>query len=372
MTTKPLYFDFAATTPICQPAKEAMIQVMDFGFANYNSTNHELGRQIKGQIEQSRLNILKHLGLDQTHYLVLTSGATESINLVNQGGLKAYRRSLKSMASLATDHKVTLKVMEALSLEIQTQLLSVHSNGMVDFTALQDHLRKGPSFVNICAVNNETGVIQPIEKLVNCIHDHGSLIHIDASQMLGKIPLMHLENVDFMSISAHKFYGPKGIGALIIKNNRRIESIFYGSDQEYGLRPGTLATHQVVGMEKALNYAIDTHLHEESRTLRHHEKIRRFFTSKGAKVNGENTCLLTFNVLLPKPITPMALQTHIAPHIAFSFGSACQTTELAPSHVLKAMGLSPEEASRSIRLSLGLGMSDESINALLACFETIL
>jgi cysteine desulfurase len=349
-----------------------MVDTLKDDYANYNSTNHMLGQNVHLKIETARSNMLKALGLDQTHYMVFTSGASESINLVNQGALKAYHRSLTSIATLSTDHKVSIEVLNVLSSQIPTVFLEVLPNGLIDEKALIQHLKLGPSLINVCAVNNETGVIQPLENLIDLVHQYGSLIHVDASQMPGKLEPMNLSQVDFMSISAHKFYGPKGAGALIIKNNRRVESIFYGSHQEYGVRPGTLATHQILGMSKALKYALETYEMKEEKIKKHRDLIVNFFESKGAKINGDHTCFLTFNILLPKTMNLAVLEEKVAPEIAFSFGSACQTTNLAPSHVLKAMGLTPDEISRCIRLSLGLEMNDEDIKTLLHSFARFL
>jgi len=369
--TEPLYFDFAATTPLCSAARDAMINALDHDYANYNSINHALGRDVHLHIEDARNHILESLRLAHSHYLVFTSGATESINLANQGGFRAYQRSLKGIAALATDHKVSLEVLNALSSSIATTLLPVDSGGLIDDTYFKNYLKGGPSLVNICAVNNETGVIQPIHELTQLVHQSGGIVHLDASQMIGKMPLIDLSEIDFMSISAHKFYGPKGIGALLIKKNRRIEPIFYGSRQEYGIRPGTPANHQIRGMQAALSDTLKTYMAQKDQLELEYHVIKNYFESKGAVINGKNTCHLTINIKLPHRFSRKLIEEGFASYVAFSFGSACQTTNLAPSHVLSAMGLGPDEISRSIRISLGLNMPKDSVASLLSCFESI-
>jgi cysteine desulfurase len=207
--------------------------------------------------------------------------------------------------------------------------------------------------VNLCWVNNETGVIAPVAEVAKLCQKYGALLHLDAAQAVGKTDLSDIKYADFISLSAHKFYGPKGSGALIIRNNRRITPLFYGGGQEFTLRPGTVATHQIVGLHYALLDTCSRYVTELNTISALSEKMVNCLTEMGCVINGGHRTPFIINAQFPDIDQFAELKNRVTSEFACAAGSACQSSNQAPSHVLTAMGLTNEAVSRSLRFSLG-------------------
>tara|TARA_Y200000002_G_C22687199_1_gene666414 strand:+ start:4300 stop:5418 length:1119 start_codon:yes stop_codon:yes gene_type:complete len=369
-----IYFDYAASTPISEASKDAILQCLSSPYlnANPNSTGYINGIRSKQAIETARSDILDALGLSQTHYLIFTSGATESINIVNQGAYRSYKRSLQQLLCIRTDHKATIACIEGMRDTIQTNMIDVHPTGEINFESLSHHLSKGLSLLNVCGLNNETGVESPLNNVSQVAKKFGALVHIDASQMIGKMAINDLHCGDFISISSHKFYGPKGIGALAIKKTRKLSAIFFGSDQEYAIRPGTLPTHQILGMHAALVTTIKEFKNTSQKIANFSSQLRAFFESHGCVINGKDTNPYILSIRLPEAVDLDKLSHESADKIAFSYGSACQSKSILPSHVLTAMGQESSKARRTIRVSLGAQTSEDHLDYLYQFFLSFL
>ncbi len=356
-----IYLDNHATTPCDPRVVDAMIPFFAIEFGNPHSAGHAMGDRAAAAVERARAQVAALIGADARE-IVFTSGATEANNLAIKGvarfaGAAGERRRI---VTVATEHPCVLETVRDLAREgFEPVVLPVRPDGTVDLVALRDALRVPTLLVSVMAANNETGVIADIEAIASVAREAGALVHSDAAQAAGRVPLdVAFLGLDLVSLSAHKMYGPKGVGALFVRRRPRVRlaPLFSGGGQERGLRSGTLPTPLLVGFGEAAAIAAAEHDGERARIggLRDLllEELRR--RVPGLVLNGGTAVpRLAGNLNLRFPaVQATALMRH-APDVAMSTGSACGSAEVAPSAVLVAMGLDPKTAGRSLRLGLG-------------------
>ena len=366
----PIYLDYSATTPVDPRVAAKMIPYLTENFGNPASRSHSLGWGAEKAVEEAREHIAALVNCDPRE-LVFTSGATESINLALKGVAHFYKDKGKHLVTVRTEHKATLDTMRELEREgYAVTYLDVKEDGLVDFAAFENALRPDTILVSVMAVNNEIGVVQDIAAIGEVCRARGILFHVDAAQATGKMPIdLGKLKVDLMSFSAHKTYGPKGVGALFVRRKPRvrIEAQMHGGGHERGMRSGTLPTHQIVGMGEAFRIA-------KLEMATENERIRmlRDRLAKGLKeieeiyVNGDlerrvpHNLNVSFNYVEGESLI-MAIKD-----IAVSSGSACTSASLEPSYVLRALGRSDELAHSSIRFTIGRFTTEEEIDYTIA------
>ncbi len=354
-----LYLDYAATTPVDPQVIAAMQQCLgiDGVFGNPSSSTHSYGAMAHDAVELARAQVAALIHAEPKE-IIWTSGATEANNLALQGYAVANAHKGKHLITCRTEHKAVLDVCQYLeTLGFRVTYLPVQANGLIDLAMFQAAFQPDTILVSIMHANNEIGVVQDIAKIADITHRHQAILHVDAAQSAGKIPLdVKQLQVDLLSLSAHKVYGPKGAGALYIRHRPKIplKPLFYGGKQERGLRSGTLATHQIVGMGKA--FALAQHfITEEAKRIRAlKERLWQGIASL-PKVyrNGDATTSLPgiLNVSFAG-IDGEALLMALS-DLAVATGSACMSATMAVSHVLTALGIPPHLAQSSVRFSLG-------------------
>jgi len=365
---KPVYFDYSATTPVDPRVAKLMMQYLtpDGEFGNPASRSHAYGWHADEAVETARKNVADLIGADPKE-IVWTSGATESDNLAIKGVAHFYRKNGNHIITCKTEHKAVLDTCRQLEREgFEITYLDPETNGLIDLKKLEAAMRPETILVSIMQVNNEIGVIQDIAAIGKLTREKGILLHTDAAQSAGKIPIDVNElNVDLMSLSAHKVYGPKGIGALYVRRKPRvrIEAQMHGGGHERGMRSGTLATHQIVGMGEAFRIA-----REELDTDTVRIKALRDRLWNGIKdmeevyINGDmehriaGNLNVSFNFVEGESLI-MALKD-----IAVSSGSACTSASLEPSYVLRAIGRNDELAHSSIRFTIGRFTTEEEVD----------
>ncbi|MDC7706101.1 IscS subfamily cysteine desulfurase [Vogesella indigofera] len=353
----PIYLDYSATTPVDPRVAEVMIPFLTENFGNPASRSHSYGWTAEEAVENARAQVAALVNCDPKE-IVWTSGATESINLALKGAAQFYKSKGKHLITLKTEHKATLDTMRELERQgFEVTYLDVQDNGLLDLAALEAALRPDTILVSVLFVNNEIGVIQDIPAIGDMLRSRGILLHVDSAQATGKIDIdLDKLKVDLMSFSAHKTYGPKGIGALYIRRKPRVrlEAQMHGGGHERGFRSGTLATHQIAGMGEAYRIARES-MHAEN------ERIRMLRDRLWAGLQGiEETYLngdidarvphnlnVSFNFVEGESLI-MAIKD-----LAVSSGSACTSASLEPSYVLRALGRNDELAHSSIRFSIG-------------------
>jgi len=353
----PIYLDYSATTPVDPRVAEKMIPYLTQDFGNPASRSHAFGWTAEAAVEEARANIAALVNCDPKE-LVFTSGATEAINLAVKGAAHFYRDKGKHLVTVKTEHKATLDTMRELEREgFEVTYLDVQENGLLDLDAFKAALRPDTSVVSVMFVNNEIGVIQDIPQIGEICRARGIIFHVDSAQATGKVPIdLAALKVDLMSFSAHKTYGPKGIGALFVRRKPRvrIEAQMHGGGHERGMRSGTLATHQIVGMGEAFRLA-------KAEMATENERIRmlrdRLWTGiaqmEEVYINGDlerrvpHNLNVSFNFVEGESLI-MAIKD-----VAVSSGSACTSASLEPSYVLRALGRSDELAHSSIRFTVG-------------------
>ncbi|GIX22667.1 MAG: cysteine desulfurase IscS [Gammaproteobacteria bacterium] len=354
-----VYLDYAATTPVDPRVAEAMCACLtgDGVFGNPASRSHEYGRRALEKVETAREQVAALVGADPRE-IIWTSGATESDNLAIKGAAHFYRNKGRHLVTVKTEHKAVLDSMRQLEREgYRVTYLAPQPDGLVDPEALRAALRPDTVLVSIMHVNNEIGVIQDIAALGAVCHEHGVLFHVDAAQSAGKLPIdLDALPVDLMSFSAHKVYGPKGVGALYVRRKPRVrlEAQIHGGGHERGMRSGTLPTHQIVGMGAAFALAGA----EMERDLAHARALRRrllggFAELPGVYLNGHpERCLPGIVNLSFDYVEGESLLLGVRP-LAVSSGSACTSASLEPSYVLRALGRDNPLAHSSLRFSFG-------------------
>ncbi len=362
----PIYFDYSATTPVDPRVVDKMIPFLRDAFGNPASRSHAYGWHAEEAVEQAREDVGALVGCDAKE-LVWTSGATESINLAVKGAARFYQERGKHLITVKTEHKATLDTMRELEREgFEVSYLDVQEDGLIDLDRFKDTLRSDTVLVSIMLVNNEIGVIQDIEAIGNMCREKGVIFHVDAAQATGKLPI-NLDSlpVDLMSFSAHKTYGPKGVGALYVQRKPRIrlEAQIHGGGHERGMRSGTLPTHQIVGMGEAFRIARLEMALENDRIRMLRDRLWRGISAlEEVYLNGHmdrrvpHNLNVSFNYVEGESLI-MAIKD-----ISVSSGSACTSASLEPSYVLRALGRSDELAHSSIRFSVGRFTTEEEVD----------
>ena len=367
-TTKPIYLDYSATTPIDERVVAEMIKYMgpETSFGNPASRSHSFGWAAEAAVEEARKNVADLVGANPKE-IVFTSGATESDNLAIKGVAHFNQKRGKHIVTCKTEHKAVLDSCRQLEREgFEVTYLDPMKNGLIDLKVLEDALRDDTTLVSIMHVNNEIGVIQDIEAIGKICRERKIIFHVDAAQGAGKVEI-NLEElpVDLMSFSAHKIYGPKGIGALYVQRKPRVrlEAQMHGGGHERGMRSGTLATHQIVGMGEAFKIAKAEMAEENVRLLALRNKLYDGVKDmEEVYINGDidhriaGNINISFNYVEGESLL-MALS-----NLAISSGSACTSASLEPSYVLRALGRNDELAHSSIRFTMGRFTTDEEID----------
>ena len=368
----PIYLDYSATTPVDPRVADKMCACLtrDGAFGNPASRSHAFGWAAERLVDEARANVAALVGADPKE-IIWTSGATESDNLAIKGAAHFYRKQGQHIVTLKTEHKAVLDTCRQLEREgFEVTYLDVQPNGLVDLGAFEAALRPDTVLASVMHVNNEIGVIQDIAALGAICRAHKVIFHSDAAQSPGKVPIDLSElPVDLMSFSAHKVYGPKGIGALYVQRRPRIrlEAQMHGGGHERGLRSGTLPTHQIVGMGEAFRIAREEMATESARILALRNRL--FDGLKGMEevyVNGDlehriaGNLNISFNYVEGESLM-MALKD-----MAVSSGSACTSASLEPSYVLRALGRPDELAHSSLRFTLGRFTTEEEIDHVLS------
>ncbi|CAN5356381.1 cysteine desulfurase [soil metagenome] len=371
----PIYLDYAATTPIDPTVIAAMVENLNY-YGNPSSVTHAIGRQASACVEQARQHMADAIQA-QTSEVIWTSGATEANNLAIKGTAWFYQHKGRHIITSKIEHKAVLGSCEYLAqFGFEVTYLPTNQSGLIDLQQLQAALRADTILVSIMHVNNEIGVIQDIAAIGTLCRDYGVSLHVDAAQSLGKLPIdMSQLQVDLMSFSAHKIYGPKGVGALYVrrKPRARLVPLLHGGSQEQGLRGGTLATHQIVGMGLAAHIAQKKMQEESLRIKNLRDKLFAGITALGdiqvnTDVANSVAGILNISVL---GVEGEALLPSLK-NIALSAGSACNSASIDSSHVLRAIGLSDQLAHNSLRLSLGRFTTEEEIDYVVSYFNQVI
>ncbi|PSW19680.1 IscS subfamily cysteine desulfurase [Photobacterium sanctipauli] len=364
----PIYFDYSATCPVDPRVAEAMMQclTMDGNFGNPASRSHRYGWQAEEAVDTARENIANLLNADPRE-IVFTSGATESDNLAIKGAAHFYGKKGKHVITLKTEHKAVLDPCRQLEREgYEVTYLEPESNGLLDLAKLRDAMREDTVLVSIMHVNNEIGVIQDINAIGEMCREKKVIFHVDAAQSAGKLPIDVQEmKVDLISLSAHKIYGPKGIGALYVRRKPRIrlEAQMHGGGHERGFRSGTLATHQIVGMGEAFRVAKEDMEKDYQHALALRNRLLAGLEGiEAMTINGDMEQRLPNNLNISFAFVEGESLLMALKDLAVSSGSACTSASLEPSYVLRALGLDDELAHSSIRFSFGRFTTEEEVD----------
>ena len=361
------YLDYNATTPVDKRVIESMIPIFDQNFGNPSSHNHDTGRIANQIVEDARKSVAQIVGMKSSD-VIFTSGATEANNMIFYCLSRSKRKPLHILVG-ATEHKSVLEPCRFLSEQgAKVKIIPVTSEGVIDLNSLEDTLSKENfDVVSVMAANSETGVIHPIKKVVQIAHTHSALVHCDATQAIGKIPFdANQLDLDMITFSSHKIYGPKGIGALVATRyaRKQMKAVWYGGEQENNLRSGTLNVPGIVGFGKACEIAYEEGLQNSSKQA----QLRDDFENKiiqsisNITIHGKNAPRIpnTSNIQIADAIADAVIVN--APTIEISTGSACASSALEPSHVLVAMGLDSDHANQSIRVSIGRQTTQHDID----------
>ncbi len=365
----PVYLDYQATTPLDPRVFKAMEPYFTEFFANPHSVEHSPGRAVAAAVEEAREQVAALIGADPRE-VIFTSGATEANNLAIKGAARFLRRhkGLDHIVTLATEHKCVLESVRALEREgFRATYLPVLPSGLVDMDRLALALESKTALVCVMAVNNETGVIQPLARIGALCRARGVLFHSDAAQAAGRIALdMEAMQIDLLSLSSHKIYGPKGMGALYVRRRPRVrlEPLFDGGGQERGLRSGTLPAPLCIGFGEACRIAGEERESDNARVSALRARLLDGLRARveGVTVNGEWDQRIAGNLNLR--FAGVDAQSLIAavPDLAFSTGSACSSAEVEPSYVLGALGLDEAQSRQSMRLALGRFTSEVDVD----------
>ena len=361
----PVYLDYAATTPVDKRVAEKMIPYLTELFGNPASNSHSFGWVAEEAVETARANIAALIQADSKE-IVFTSGATESNNLAIKGAAHFYKSKGNHLITVKTEHKAVLDTMRELERQsYDVTYLDVQENGLIDLDALKAAIREDTILISVMWVNNEIGVIQDIPAIGEICRERKIIFHVDAAQACGKIPVdVEAAKVDLLSMSGHKVYGPKGIGALYVRRKPRVrlEAQMHGGGHERGFRSGTLPTHQIVGMGEAFRLAKE----DMEQDTAHYLKLRDIFLKgiegiEGVYINGDlaqrvpNNLSISFNYVEGESLI-MAVK-----ELAVSSGSACTSASLEPSYVLRALGRNDELAHSSLRITFGRMTTEEEV-----------
>ena len=370
----PIYLDYGATTPVDPRVADAMIPWLREHFGNAASRSHAWGWEAEEAVEKARKQVADLIGADPRE-IVWTSGATESDNLAIKGAAHFYQGKGKHLITVKTEHKAVLDTMRELERQgFEVSYLDVQENGLLDIEVFKAAIRPDTILASVMAVNNEIGVVQDLNAIGAICREKGIIFHVDAAQASGKMDLdMQTMPIDLMSLASHKTYGPKGIGALYVRRKPRVrlEAQMHGGGHERGMRSGTLATHQIVGMGEAFRIAKE----EMAKDLAHARALRQRLLD-GLKdleqvfVNGDmengvpHYLNMSFNFVEGESLI-MGIKG-----LAVSSGSACTSASLEPSYVLRALGRSDELAHSSLRMTIGRFTTEEEIDYAISTIRT--
>ena len=376
----PIYMDNHATTPVDPRVVEAMLPYFTVTFGNAASIDHLYGHAAQEAVEKSRSSISRFINAGEPEEIIFTSGATESDNIALVGIAEAYGHRGNHIITSAIEHSAVLDTLEYLAGRgFQTTLLPVDQYGMVDPSDVEKAITSHTILVSIMMANNEIGTVQPVKEIGNIARQHGIFFHTDAAQAVGHIPVdVEDLNVDLMSFTAHKVYGPKGVGALYARKRRprvKPSPVIHGGGHERGIRSGTLNVPGLVGFARALEIA-EQEMTVEVRRLRERTDWMLEALGQGIgglKRNGHPTKRLPHNLNIYIPdVESRALMLELRDVVALSTGSACTTARVEPSHVILALGFTEERSHHSLRIGLGRFTTDEEVNIVVgALLETV-
>jgi cysteine desulfurase len=362
----PIYLDYSATTPVDPRVAEKMIPYLTELFGNPASRSHSYGWTAEKAVEEAREDVAALVNADPKE-IIWTSGATESNNLAIKGAAHFYSGKGKHIITLKTEHKAVLDTVRELERQgFEATYLDVQENGLLDLNVLKAAIRPDTVVVSVMFVNNEVGVVQPIAEIGELCREKGIIFHVDAAQATGKVAIdLSTLKVDLMSFSAHKTYGPKGIGALYVRRKPRVrlEAQMHGGGHERGLRSGTLATHQIVGMGEAFRLARIEMAEENARVLALRDRLLAGLTTiEETFVNGDMDNRVPHNLNISFAYVEGESLIMAIKDIAVSSGSACTSASLEPSYVLRALGRNDELAHSSIRFTIGRFTTVEEVD----------
>ncbi len=362
----PIYMDYSATTPIDPRVVDKMIPYLREQFGNPASRSHQYGWDAERAVEEARENVAKLVNCDPRE-IIWTSGATESDNLALKGAAHFYKSKGKHIITLKTEHKAILDTCRELEREgFEVTYLDVKDDGLLDLDKFQAAIRPDTILVSVMSVNNEIGVIQDIAAIGEITRAKGIVFHVDAAQATGKIEIdLQTLKVDLMSFSAHKTYGPKGIGALFVRRKPRIriEAQMHGGGHERGMRSGTLATHQIVGMGEAFRIAREEMATENERIRMLRDRLLAGLSEmEEVYVNGDMETRVPHNLNISFNFVEGESLIMAVKDVAVSSGSACTSASLEPSYVLRALGRNDELAHSSIRFTVGRFTTEQDVD----------
>ncbi|WP_064197191.1 MULTISPECIES: cysteine desulfurase family protein [Emticicia] len=361
----PIYMDYNATTPLDKRVLEAMIPYLTEHFGNAASRSHAYGWKAAEAVDAARQQVADLLGCTSKE-IVFTSGATEAVNLAIKGVYEAFSSKGNHIITIKTEHKAVLDTCQHLEkLGAEITYLDVDNEGNIDLENLKNAIKKQTILISVMGANNEIGVIYPIQEIARIAHENGILFHTDATQAVGKIPVNVIaDEIDLLNLSAHKLYGPKGVGALYVRKKLNIIAQQDGGKHERGLRSGTLNVAGIVGLGQAAEIAHREGLQEAEKLRYLRDKLEEGILTQlpHAKRNGSKLKRLsnTINISFGKLDGEQLLMN--LNEIAVSNGSACNSASTEPSYVLKAMGLDDESAYSSVRFSLGRMTQEQDID----------
>ena len=362
----PIYMDYAATTPVDPRVADAMIPWLREHFGNPASRSHAWGWEAEAAVEKARQQVADLIGADPRE-IVWTSGATESDNLAIKGAAHFYQGKGKHLVTVKTEHKAVLDTMRELERQgFEVSYLDVQEDGLLDLAAFRAALRPDTILASVMLVNNEIGVVQDVDAIGAICREKGVIFHVDAAQATGKVAIdLSRQPIDLMSLASHKSYGPKGIGALYVRRKPRVrlEAQMHGGGHERGMRSGTLATHQIVGMGEAFRIAREEMAADNEKAWAlHHRLIDGLKDVEEVFLNGHPTQRVPQNVNMSFNFVEGESLIMGIKGLAVSSGSACTSASLEPSYVLRALGRSDELAHSSLRMTIGRFTTEEDID----------
>ena len=376
MSTKPVYLDYQATTPLDSAVREAMMPFLTERFGNPHSSDHSFGWDASSAVRDARTRVAALINADDDE-IVFTSGATESCNLALRGiARRSANGERRRIVTLETEHPAVLEtVLDLGEGDHEAVVLPVGADGVLDPCDLDEVLDERTLIVSVMAANNEIGVLQPLPEIAARCHAVGALVHTDATQAAGRIPIDVDEwGVDLLSLSGHKLYGPKGIGALFVRAGLTLRPIITGGSQERGLRGGTLPTAPIVGLGIACELALDQQDEDLARIASLTSRLygRLCEEHPSMRLFGHPEARLAGSLSIGFPGVPAELVIrNVSDDIAVSSGSACASASSEPSRVLLALGLDAETAATGIRISLGRFTTDEDVDIAVAAFSEL-
>ncbi|NHV26174.1 IscS subfamily cysteine desulfurase [Burkholderia sp. D-99] len=370
MQSRPIYMDYSATTPVDPRVVDKMVPFLHEQFGNPASRSHSYGWDAEQAAEEARAHVAALLGADPRE-IVWTSGATEGNNLAIKGAAHFYQGKGKHLVTVRTEHKAVLDTCRELERQgFDVTYLDVREDGLLDLDTVQQALRVDTILVSVMLANNETGVIQPVAEIGALCRARGIVFHCDAVQAAGKIPVdVNALNVDLLTVTAHKVYGPKGIGVLYVRRKPRvrIEAQMHGGGHERGMRSGTLPTHQIVGMGEAFRLAKEEMAEESRRVGALRDRLLAgLSTLDEVYVNGDVVRRIPHNLNVSFNFVEGESLIMGIKGVAVSSGSACTSASLEPSYVLRALGRSDELAHSSIRFTLGRFTTEAEVDSVIA------